>query len=150
MATVKKSVLVPYSAPAMFALVEDVEAYPQFMPWCGGARLLERGDTTALVRLDIDYRGIRQHFTTRNHYEPGTLIRIALADGPFRRLDGTWRFTGLAADASKVELEMHYEFAGALLERLVGPVFNHIAGTFIDAFATRADSLHGAPPTQPR
>ena len=143
MANVQKSVLVPYSAEQMFELVEGVEDYPRFVPWCGGAAILERTPSETLVRLDINYHGVRAHFTTANRNERPERILIELRDGPFRHLDGTWRFLALGAAGSKVELELHYEFATPVLERLIGPVFGHIAHTFIDAFVRRAGSVYG-------
>ena len=144
MASVQKSVLVPYSATRMFDLVEHVEDYPLFLPWCAGAKTLERRTEEALVRIDINYHGVRAHFTTANRSRPPELIVIELRDGPFRHLDGAWRFRALAPAASKVELELHYEFAGPVLERLIGPVFSHIANTFIDAFVRRAEIVYAA------
>jgi ribosome-associated toxin RatA of RatAB toxin-antitoxin module len=142
MASVRKSVLVPYSAEQMFELVEGIEAYPQFLPWCGGATILERTPAETLARLDIHYRGVRAHFTTANRNERPERIVIELRDGPFRHLDGTWRFRALGASGSKVEIELHYEFATPVLERLIGPVFSHIAHTFIDAFVRRAEDVY--------
>ena len=144
MASVHKSVLVPYSAARMFALVERVEDYPAFLPWCGGAQRLEQNADQALVRIDINYHGVRAHFTTSNQNQAPDRIVITLRDGPFRRLDGTWSFRPLAADACKVEFALSYEFAGPALERLIGPVFNHIADSFIDAFVRRAETVYGA------
>jgi len=144
MATVQKSVLVPYHAEQMFDLVEGVEAYPSFLPWCAAAAILERAADQTLARLDINYHGVRAHFTTANRHERPERIVIELRDGPFRRLEGIWLFRQLGASGSKVELEMHYEFATSALERLIGPVFSHIAHSFIDAFVRRAEQLYGA------
>ncbi|HET9764890.1 MAG TPA: type II toxin-antitoxin system RatA family toxin [Casimicrobiaceae bacterium] len=143
MASVEKSVLVPYRAQQMFALVERVEDYPGFLPWCAGATILERSEDETIARLDINYRGVRAHFTTANRIERPERIVIALRSGPFRRLEGTWRFTALGDIGSKVELTMAYEFATAALARLIGPVFGRIAHTFVDAFVRRAEEIHG-------
>jgi ribosome-associated toxin RatA of RatAB toxin-antitoxin module len=142
MQRVRKSVLVPFSASEMHALVDDVAAYPTFLPWCAGAHVLAEGDGHKTARIDIDYHGVRAHFTTDNHTTPPDSIVVTLADGPFRHLHGEWRFTALAPDACKVEFELAYEFSTHLLERIVGPVFNHIATTFVDAFVRRAEALH--------
>ena len=142
MQKVKKSVLVPYAAGRMFALVDDVEAYPQFLPWCGGARVLERHDDGKTARIDIDYHGVKAQFTTHNANFPPERIVITLKDGPFKHLHGEWRFRALAKDASKVEFELAYEFTTLVIDAIVGPVFNHIASTFIDAFVRRAEKLH--------
>jgi ribosome-associated toxin RatA of RatAB toxin-antitoxin module len=146
MQRVMKSVLVPYAAPRMFELVDRVEAYPEFLPWCAGARTLETHADGKTARIDIDYHGVRAHFTTDNANTPYTSIAIRLKRGPFRRLHGEWRFKALAEDACKVEFELVYEFATVLLEKAVGPVFNHIAHTFIDAFVKRAEKLYGSAP----
>jgi ribosome-associated toxin RatA of RatAB toxin-antitoxin module len=99
----------------------------------------------ALTRASIviDYRGIKQAFQTENRTEPPHLIEIKLVSGPFRTLDGTWRFQPLAADACRVDFRLHYEFSSKMLERLVGPVFHYIASSFIDAFVKRAERLYG-------
>jgi ribosome-associated toxin RatA of RatAB toxin-antitoxin module len=144
MASVHKSVLVPYSAQQLFALVEAVEDYPDFLPWCGGVETLERSANMALVRIDINFHGVRAHFTTANDYHRPDRIVLVLRDGPFRRLDGTWTFLPLADDACKVEFTLNYEFATRALETLIGPVFNHIAESFIDAFVKRAESVYAA------
>ena len=144
MQCVQKSVLVAYSAMQMFELVDRVEAYPKFLPWCAGARVLETHPGGKTARLDIDYHGVRAHFTTENTNTPGVLIVVTLKDGPFRRLDGEWRFKSLRTDAAKVEFDLNYEFSSGLLDRVIGPVFSHIANTFIDAFVRRADTVYRA------
>ena len=141
---VTKSVLVAHSAAEMFALVDDVEAYPQFLPWCGGAKVLERHENGKTARIDIDYHGVKAHFTTANENQPPDRIVITLKDGPFKHLHGEWRFRALAEDAAKVEFELAYEFTTHLLEAIVGPVFSRIANTFIDAFVKRAEKLNPA------
>ena len=143
MQRVRKSVLVPHSAGEMFALVDNVLDYPQFLPWCGGSAILEEHENGKTARVDIDYHGVRAHFTTANENRPPEAITVTLKDGPFRHLHGEWRFTALSDDACKVEFELGYEFASHLLERVVGPVFAHIANTFVDAFVRRAERLHG-------
>ena len=144
MQRVKKSVLVPYSAERMFALVDRVEDYPQFLPWCAGTRVLATRDSGKTARVDIDYHGVRAHFTTDNVNDPPRSIVVTLKHGPFRHLHGEWRFLALKADACKVEFELAYEFATPVLEKVLGPVFNHIAGTFIEAFVKRAGATNGA------
>jgi ribosome-associated toxin RatA of RatAB toxin-antitoxin module len=143
MALVRKSVLVGYSAQRMYALVDTVERYPEFLPWCGGAELESRDGETTRASIQIDYRGIRQSFRTENRTRPPELIEIRLVSGPFRALDGTWRFTALAPEACRIDFHLHYEFSSKLLERLVGPVFHYIANSFVDAFIKRAENLYG-------
>ena len=142
MQSVKKSVLVPYSAAEMFELVDRIELYPQFLPWCDGTRALEARAHGKTARIDIHYHGVRAHFTTDNVNRASESIVMTLRDGPFRHLRGEWRFVPLAPDACKVELALAYEFATHLLERAVGPVFGHIANTFIDAFVRRAEVIY--------
>jgi ribosome-associated toxin RatA of RatAB toxin-antitoxin module len=143
MALVEKSMLVEYPAETMFSLVDDVTRYPEFLPWCGGAEILDRDEHTVHAALLISYKGIKQRFSTRNRAEAPQRIEITLVEGPFRHLDGRWSFTALGPQACKVEFALHYEFASKLLEKLVGPVFNYIANSFVDAFIKRAESLFG-------
>jgi len=145
MQCVKKTVLVPYSALQMYELVDRVEDYPRFLPWCAGARVLEAHAGGKTARLDIDYHGVRAHFTTQNANTPGELIVVTLKDGPFRQLHGEWRFKRLREDACKVGFDLSYEFSSGVLDKVIGPVFNHIATTFIDAFVKRAEAVYGEP-----
>jgi ribosome-associated toxin RatA of RatAB toxin-antitoxin module len=146
MQRVRRSVLVPYSASAMFELVDRIERYPQFLPWCAAAQVLETRTEGKTARIDINYHGVRAHFTTDNVNRAGESIVITLRDGPFRHLHGEWRFSPLASDACKIELALAYEFATQVLERALGPVFSHIANTFIDAFVRRAEALYARAP----
>lgn len=139
---VERSALVAHPSSRLYALVADVESYPQFLPWCRATAVHAYGADELEATIAIDFRGVRQTFTTRNRLDPERTISIALVRGPFRSLEGLWRFHALAPEASKVELTMRYEFASSLLERLAGPVFNHIATTLVDAFIRRADALH--------
>ena len=127
----------------MYDLVWDVDRYCTFLPWCGGSKALETRGEARIARIDINYLGVKAHFTTSNVGVPGESIVVTLVDGPFRHLHGEWRFKSLRADASKVEFELAYEFANGLLEAAVGPVFDKIASTFVEAFVRRADELHG-------
>lgn len=143
MAIVEKVVLVEYSASQMYALVDDVEKYPAFLPWCGGAEILGRNDNRVDAAITIDFRGIRQRFSTANRLQPHELIEMTLIDGPFRHLDGSWRFRPLGLGACKIEFRLHYEFSSKLLEKLIGPVFHYIANTLVDAFVKRAGQTYG-------
>ena len=126
----------------MFRLVDGVRDYPKFLPWCGGSTVLEEHENGKTARIDIDYHGVKAHFTTQNENAPPESIVVTLKDGPFRRLHGEWRFRALAEDACKVEFELAYEFSTHVLERVFGPVFTHIANTFVDAFVRRAEKLY--------
>jgi ribosome-associated toxin RatA of RatAB toxin-antitoxin module len=143
MAKVEKSVLLEYSAAQMYALVEDVAAYPQFLPWCGGAEILKREGEVTRAAITIDFRGIKQRFSTENRAHAPQMIEMTLVDGPFRQLDGCWRFKALGDSACKIELRLHYEFSSRLLGKIVGPVFHFIASTFVDAFVKRAQQIYG-------
>ena len=143
MALVEKSVLIEYSAAQMYALVEDVAAYPQFLPWCGGTEILKKEGDMTRAAITIDFRGIKQRFSTENRADPPQLIEMNLVDGPFRQLDGSWRFKPLGEGACKIEFRLHYEFSSKLLEKIVGPVFHYIASTFVEAFVKRAQQLYG-------
>jgi ribosome-associated toxin RatA of RatAB toxin-antitoxin module len=145
MPSVQKSVLVPYSTEQMFELVNRVEDYPRFLPWCGGAEILERTANASVARLEIRYRGVHAHFTTTNRIERPERIVITLRSGPFRQLDGTWRFTALGTAGSKVELSLGYEFARGVLARVIEPVFNRIAHSLVDAFVRRAEEIYRGP-----
>lgn len=142
MAQVEKSVLVPHSAERMYALVDAPERYPEFLPWCGGVDLRLRDETRTVATLHIDYHGIKHNFTTENTKTFPTLMDIRLVQGPFRQLEGVWRFIPLAEDACKIEFRLHYEFSSHLLEKIIAPVFSHIANTFVDAFVERAETLY--------
>jgi len=126
----------------MYALVDDVERYPEFLPWCSGTEVALRNDRQTVATIGVDFRGVQQQFTTANTNWPGERIEIALVRGPFRAFRGEWRFTGLGEDGCKVELSLAYQLANPVLARLAGPVFNHIANTLVDAFVRRADALH--------
>jgi len=141
MPTVSKSVLVPRSAEQMFALVDDVEDYPQFLPWCPAARVLERNDELTRACLEIDYHGMRTHFTTVNRKQAPRRMDLELEEGPFERLKGRWSFTPLGKEGSRVELTLDYELEGRTLNRVVAPVLAQIMETLVDRFVARAESL---------
>jgi ribosome-associated toxin RatA of RatAB toxin-antitoxin module len=127
----------------MFDLVADVEAYPEFLPWCGGSRVLADHGGGVDASVDIAYLGIRARFTTRNDHRYPERIRIHLVEGPFKTLKGYWHFLPLRAGACKVHLSLHYEFSSGLLGRAVAPVFDSIANSMVDSFAERAEQLYG-------
>lgn len=143
MAVVNKSVLLAYSAEQMFALVDRVEDYPAFLPWCGGVDVKLREENHLIATLSINYHGLKQSFTTENRNVYPTSMQMKLIEGPFKHLDGMWRFKPLRANACKVEFDLHYEFSSKLLEQLIGPVFGMIANGFVDAFCQRAETVYG-------
>lgn len=141
MAVIEKSVLIARTPRQMFDLVDRVEDYPKFLPWCGGTELLERSDTVTAARIHIDYHGIKAHFATENPKDPPHRMDIRLREGPFRHLEGGWRFTALGDAGCKVEFRLHYEFSSRVLEKALGPVFGHIVGSFVDCFVKRANEM---------
>jgi len=147
---INQSLLVEYAPAQMFTLVDTVEDYPKFLPWCGGATLIHRDASRTRATLMINYRGIRKSFTTENIKRTSEDMQIRLVEGPFSKLDGSWRFTGLADRGCRIEFRLHYEFAGRVLDRLISPVFQHIASTLVDAFVKRADQVYGNKPVSSR
>jgi ribosome-associated toxin RatA of RatAB toxin-antitoxin module len=143
MHSVERSVLVPYSASQMFDLVADVEKYPEFMPWCGGATVSAHDAQGMQASITISLAGIKQTFTTRNIHQYPKSIALQLVDGPFSALTGNWEFISLSDDACKVLFTLNYEFSNRALETLVGPIFNRIATSFIDSFTQRAQVCYG-------
>lgn len=139
---VNRSALVGYAPEQMFSLVDAVESYPEFLPWCGGASVGYRDEEKTRATIHINYRGIKQTFTTENVKQPGRSMWITLVEGPFKALSGTWNFIPLADRGCKVELRLQYEFSSGILEKLVGPVFSYIAHTFVEAFVRRAENVY--------
>ena len=138
MPTVLKSVLVPHSAALMFALVEDVERYPEFLPWCPRTTVFERTPEITRARLDIDYHGLVSHVSTLNRKEPDRMD-LEFVDGPFERFRGHWRFLSLGDEGCRVEFALDYAFSSAPMNRLLAPVFGQIIETLVDRFVARAD-----------
>jgi ribosome-associated toxin RatA of RatAB toxin-antitoxin module len=141
MAQVNKSVLVGHSADAMFALVDQVEDYPLFLPWCGGTEVKWRDDLTTVATIHIDYMGVKQSFTTENSKMTPIEMRLILKEGPFTHMQGHWHFVSLGEAACKIDFALNYTFSSRILETLLSPVFSHISNTFVDAFVTRADKI---------
>ena len=144
MAVVHKTVLLGYSAQQMFALVDRVEDYPKFLPWCSGVEVREREGDKLVANLQINYHGVRQSFTTENTNTAPVMMKMRLVDGPFKSLDGTWTFRALRDDACKIEFDLKYEFSSRLLEQIIGPVFSMIANSFVDSFCKRAEVVYGS------
>ena len=149
---VKKSVLLWYSPREMYALVTDVQAYPEFLPWCERAEVLDSDAAGMTARLTLAKGGMRHAFTTRNRHRPDEEVQVQLVDGPFSLLDGTWRFVavgraGTQADdeprACRIDFQLRYAFASVALEAVVSPVFDRIANSFVDSFVQRAEQVHG-------
>ncbi|MFY8084381.1 MAG: type II toxin-antitoxin system RatA family toxin [Rubrivivax sp.] len=146
---VKRSVLLWYSCREMYDLVTGVERYPEFLPWCSKAELLERNEAAVTARLSLAYAGVRHAFTTRNELLADESVHMQLVDGPFSMLDGVWSFKPIASagaerSACRVELDLRYSFASRALETVVSPVFDRVANTLVDSFVSRAEQVYGA------
>jgi ribosome-associated toxin RatA of RatAB toxin-antitoxin module len=140
---VQKSALVKFSAQQMFDLVDDIESYPQFLPWCSGSRVLRRENNVVDGEIQIAKAGFQKAFSTRNTLDNASTIRMSLLDGPFKSLDGVWSFLALRDDASKISLDLEFEIAGQLASLAFGPVFNQICNTMVSSFTQRAKALYG-------
>lgn len=143
MAVVHKSVIVGYSAEQMFALVDKVEDYPRFLPWCGGSEVRDRTSDGLVATIVIHYHGLKQSFSTQNTNVRPTSIQMRLLEGPFRHLQGSWVFKPLREDACKIEFDLEYEFSSRILDKLIGPVFGMIANSFVESFCKRAEVAYG-------
>ncbi|MEW6354554.1 MAG: type II toxin-antitoxin system RatA family toxin [Pseudomonadota bacterium] len=143
MTTISKSALVPYAAGDMYALVDDIESYPRFLPWCTAARVLSRDEDEVRAVLELTRGGLHKAFTTCNRLQKNKMIELRLVEGPFRHLEGFWRFTPLSDASCKVSLDLDFEFSNKLAGLVFGPVFNQVANTLVDAFCKRAADVYG-------
>lgn len=143
MKRISRSAIVGHPAKQMYELVEDIEAYPRFLPWCTAAVVHERTGRSTRATLTVGVRGLRQAFTTRNANTPGESIEMALIEGPFKSFGAAWRFRALSPEACRIEFTLEYEFASRAAGRLLEPLFDRMADTMVDAFAQRAEQVHG-------
>jgi ribosome-associated toxin RatA of RatAB toxin-antitoxin module len=141
---VEKNALVPFSAQAMFDLVSDVGRYKEFLPWCSDSELVSRGDDRLCGRIEVSRLGITQAFSTCNHLDPPEHMTIELSEGPFRKLQGEWRFQPLRDDACKVSLRLEFEFSGRLINAAFGKVFHQVANSLVESFVKRAREVYRA------
>lgn len=139
---VERSALVPYSAAQMFDLVNDIEAYPQFMDGCSGAKILARGEDWLEARLELSKAGVTQSFVTHNQLQAPHSMSMNLVDGPFKYLRGVWRFTPLAEQACKVSFELEFELQNRLLGMAVGKLFESVSNKQVDALCARAKQVY--------
>lgn len=142
MKQIARSAIVEHSAAEMYALVEDIEAYPSFLPRCTAAVVHERRPGATKATLTIGIGALRHSFTTLNENRPGEAIDMRLVKGPFRRFHGEWRFVPLAPRACRIEFSLRYEFSSRALGRLLAPIFDGIADSMVDAFVRRAAAVH--------
>lgn len=143
MQRIERSALMPYSAEQMFSVVDDVEAYPEFLPWCASAELLSWSETELTGRLTLSRGNIKQTFTTRNKMNRPHTMTIELIEGPFKTLSGRWTFTQLGEDGCKVHLHLNFEFDSKIMNFTFGKVFGAAADKLVDAFCERARKLYG-------
>ena len=143
MELIDRSALVPYTADEMYALVSDILSYPQFLPWCSGTQILSQEGQELSARIDFSVSSVSQSFTTSNQLKPGEEIAMHLVDGPFNQLEGRWRFEPLGDAGCKISLLLEYDFSSKMVSLVVGPVFNKIANTLVDAFQKRAVEVYG-------
>ena len=143
MTTINKSALVAYDASDMFNIVDDIESYPEFLPWCGATSVESRSEDEVQASIEISHSGINKAFTTRNRVQKGKMIEIQLVNGPFKHLHGFWQFKKLGDSGCKITLNLEYEFANKIMSLAIGPVFSQIASSLVDAFCKRADELYG-------
>jgi len=143
MTTIHKSALVPYSAEQMYTLVDDTPAYPEFLPWCSGSKEINRREEEVEASLDIAHSGVHKSFTTRNRLKKNRSIEMQLVEGPFKHLNGVWRFEPLGDAGSKVVLDLEFDFSSKLLGMTFGPLFSKIASSLVDAFIQRAQKVYG-------
>ncbi len=133
----------PYSPAEMFALVDDIDAYPEFLPGCRRTQVLSRSADEVRATIELSKGGVEKAFTTCNRIQRNKMIEVRLVEGPFKRLNGFWRFDPLGEQACKVSLDLEFEFASRVLSMVVGPVFHQIANSLVDSFLKRAVEVYG-------
>lgn len=137
-----RSALVPYSAAQMYVLVNDVAAYPAFLPGCSQSRIIEQSDTHMRAALQVAKAGVSQWFTTNNQLEVNRAISMRLLDGPFKQLTGGWQFTPLSEQACKIELSLDFTFSNKVTELAFGKIFNNLTNSMVAAFTDRAKQVY--------
>lgn len=135
--------IVPYSAQQMYDLVNDIECYPQFLPWCGAATILEQSDEEMLAKLTVTAKGISKSFSTRNTLVSPQQIVMKLVDGPFKRFRSNWHFNQLDDGRCQITLDISFEFSSHIMTLLFGKIFTLAAQKMVESFSQRADSCYG-------
>lgn len=143
MNVLKRQAIVPYSQRQMFELVNNIADYHRFLPWCSQSQIISQTETEVVARLEINWKGIHKSFTTKNVLTPYNYMEIHLVNGPFKHLYGKWHFIPLDEQACQVALDLEFEFAGSIIDRLFQPVFQIIANSLVDAFSKRAHEVYG-------
>jgi ribosome-associated toxin RatA of RatAB toxin-antitoxin module len=144
MPDINKTLVVPYTCSQMYDLVNAIEQYPEFLPWCESAEIHHRDSDEVKASLVLYGAGIRKSFTTLNRLQKNKMIEIVLLDGPFKHLEGFWRFDDVGTEKSQVSLDLEFELPGGLLNFAFGPIFHQMANTLVDAFSARADDVYGS------
>lgn len=145
MKKITRSALLPFASKTVYDIVNDVSSYPDFLPWCGGAKVLSSSDKEMVASITIAKAGLQQTFTTRNHLTPHTKIEMELVEGPFSHMAGEWTFTELDEDACKITFVIEFQIRNRLLNLAIGPIFEQIATTMVHSFSERARALYGKP-----
>lgn len=143
MTSISKTALIPYSAAKMYDLVADVDNYHNFLPWCSGSRMLSQTPDEVKGQVDIQHMGLNKSFTTLNRMHKNKMIEIRLVDGPFKQLNGFWRFDALEENGCKISLDLEFEFSNKMMSMAFGPIFSQIANSMVDAFCKRAAVVYG-------
>lgn len=138
MAEIKRSALMPYPADFMYQVVNNVDEYPEFLPWCGGVKIHRVDDRSMEASILMKGVGMNHWLKTRNLMVPGRSIEMELLEGPFRQLHGFWNFTPIDTDGCKIELALRFEMKHGLASALIGPAFSRIANTMVESFCDRA------------
>lgn len=143
MSRITRTALVTYSTEQMFALVSDIESYPEFLPGCVGSRILREEGGLVEASLELSKGGMTHRFTTRNQLTPGESIAMQLLEGPFKYLKGMWTFQALGDEGCKITLDIEFEMSNAITQMTVGAVFSQMVGSMVDAFSQRAKQIYG-------
>jgi len=128
----------PYPVQFMFDIVNDVDSYPEFLPWCGGVKIHQLDNSSMEASILMRGAGLNHWFKTRNSMVPGQSIEMELVEGPFSKLDGLWSFTPIDSEGCKIELKLLFEMKQGFASTLIAPAFSRIANTMVDSFCDRA------------
>ncbi len=143
MPAINRSALVMYSVEQMYQLINDVLAYPSFLPDCSDSKIISRNENSVTAALLVSKGGLKKWFTTQNTLVSNEEVQLTLVDGPFKKLQGSWQLTPLSEDACKVSLALEYEFSSKMFDIAFGRVFNHLTNNMVQAFTQRAKEVYG-------
>lgn len=143
MKKISRSALLGFKPEQIYEVVNSVDLYPEFLPWCGSSEVLEVSDTEQKASVTIEKLGIKQKFTTHNFMQPAREIKLTLVDGPFSHLEGLWSFEPIGDSACKINFNIEFKVANGLMGMALGKLFEQIANTLVDSFVKRAQDLYG-------